>query len=104
MEIESRRSYSKEFKANAVELMLAGESNIEEIASDLGVPVPNLFRWRREALEQSGESLEGAPKSLKPAELEQENRRLRRELEKARLERDILKKTVNIFSRPNGSE
>lgn len=104
MEINKRRSYSKQFKANAVELMLAGESSIEEIASDLGVPVPNLFRWRREALEQSGESLEGAPKSLKPAELEQENRRLRRELEKARLERDILKKTVNIFSRPNGSE
>jgi len=104
MEIDKRRTYSKEFKANAVELMLSGEKTIEEIASDLGVPVPNLFRWRRDALAQSQESLEGAPKSLKPAELEQENRRLRRELEKARLERDILKKTVNIFSRPNGNE
>lgn len=104
METERRRRYSKEFKADAVELILSGEKTTEEIASDLGVPVPNLFRWRREALEQSQENLETAPKSLKPAELEQENRRLRRELEKARLERDILKKTVNIFSRPNGNE
>jgi len=104
VEIKRHRTYSKEFKTDAVELMLSGEKAVEEIASDLGVPVPNLFRWRREALEKSQEGLEGAPKSLKPAELEQENRRLRRELEKARLERDILKKTVNIFSRPNGNE
>lgn len=104
MEIKRHRTYRKDFKSDAVEMMLSGDKTVEEIASELGVPLPNLFRWRREALEKSQEGLEAAPKSLKPAELEQENRRLRRELEKVRLERDILKKTVNIFSQPSARE
>lgn len=103
MEIKKRQNYSKEFKSDAVELMLSGDKNVEDIAAELGVPVPNLHRWKREIVQSTQEGFERAPKSLQPAVLDQENRRLRRELDKVRLERDILKKLC-IFSANQESE
>lgn len=104
MEVRRKRSYSKEFKKQAVEMMIYEKKSVKELAKELGVPVPNLNRWRVEFLRAQGKGLEDTGKDLSPASMEQEIRRLKRELSDARLERDILKKAVRIFSQEKGVE
>ena len=103
MGVRRNRSYSKEFKKQAVEMMIYEKKSVKELASELGVPVPNLNRWRSEFLKAQSKGLEDH-KNLSPASMEQEIRRLKRELSDARLERDILKKAVRIFSQEKGRE
>lgn len=86
----SRRSFSEEFKREAVQMLLDGHS-ASSVCGRLGLSSPNLlYRWKRDQLELSGPvatSLEA-----RVQELEGEVQRLQRE-------RDILKKALSIFSR-----
>lgn len=41
-----RRSYTEEFKRDAVELSLNSDKSVKEIAEDLGINYGNLTRWR----------------------------------------------------------
>ncbi len=90
------RSYTREFKLEAVRLSEGSEQTVAQIARDLGVPERVLYRWRHELREQSERAFPGKGHQ---SELEEENRRLRRELELLKQEREILKKAVAIFSR-----
>jgi transposase len=60
------------------------------------VPERVLYRWRRELREQQEQAFRGKGHQ---SELEEENRRLKRELELLKQEREILKKALGIFSR-----
>jgi transposase len=93
---KKRRSFSKEFKVEAVELVIKGSHNISKIARDLGVRDTVLGRWVKE-YEQSQASAFPGSGHLKPEEAELV--RLRRENELLRMERDILKKAAAIFSK-----
>jgi len=104
MEIRRNRSYRREFKEQAVEMMIYGKKSVKDLAKELGVPVPNLNRWRSEYMKAQNANFEEAGKGLNPAAMEQEIRRLKRELSDARLDRDILKKAVSIFSQERGPE
>ena len=55
----------------------------------------SIHQWRKELAEHGPEAFPG---SGHQTALEEENRRLKRELERTRQERDMLKKTVSIFS------
>jgi transposase len=90
------RSYTREFKLEAVRLSEGSEQTVAQIARDLGVPERVLYRWRHELREQSERAFPGKGHQ---SELEEEHRRLRRELELLKQEREILKKAVAIFSR-----
>ena len=92
----TRRRFSKEFKLEAVRLSETTEKSVAQIARDLGVPERVLYRWRRQLREQPEQAFPGKGHQ---SELEEENRRLRRELERVQQEREILKKTLGIFSR-----
>ena len=98
--MKRRRKFDQKFKDDAVRLVLHSDKPIAEVADHLGVERSCLGRWRRDYLEaQDGpeeDRLEGAPTA---AELEKENRRLRKELAEAVQHREILKKAVSIFSR-----
>ncbi len=51
---KSRRSFSEEFKQEAVQMLLDGHS-APSVAERLGLPGPNaLYRWKRETLHQAG--------------------------------------------------
>jgi Transposase. len=89
-----RRSYTEEFKREAVRLMERSSKPISQIARDLGVNDNNLYRWRGLYGSQRQMATNG---SL--AEMEAELKRLRREVEVLRQERDILKKAMSIVSR-----
>lgn len=92
-----RTTYSKEFKIKAVELSEVRE-NVQEVARELGVSADLIYRWRREL--QNKPSLAFSGKGIKQLTEEQkELERLRKELKDTKLENEILKKAVSIFSK-----
>lgn len=93
--VQQRKQYDPEFKRQAVRLMQESGKSVNEIAADLGVTSKMLYRWRQ-ALERDGEQAFPGQGRLKPEE--EYVRRLERELEIARQERDVLKKAIAIFS------
>jgi transposase len=90
------RFYSREFKLEAVRLSEHTDKSVAQIARELGVRERVLYRWRRELREEPEQAFPGKGHQ---SELEEEIRRLRRELERVQQEREILKKTLGIFSR-----
>jgi len=96
---ESRRYYDEEFKRNAVELSYKSGKTVDQVANDLGISRNNLFRWRKEESEYGDRAFPGSGKLRRGTELEEENRRLKKELVDVREERDILKKAMAIFSK-----
>ena len=100
MMTKERTFYDREFKQKAVELSFA-RGNAKEIAEELGIGPELLYRWRREYQRYENNSFPGKGKP-KMTDLEREIARLRKELRDAKMERDILKKAVSIFSRSDG--
>ncbi|MFH1059007.1 MAG: transposase [Pseudomonadota bacterium] len=93
---DRRRSFSREFKLEAVRLVTAGGLSVAQAARDLGAQESVLGRWKKHLAEDPEEAFPGKGR-LK--DRDEELRRLSRENEILRQERDILKKAVGIFSR-----
>lgn len=91
----NRRSYSKEFKQEVVGLVKQGEKPMAEIERDLGLPKGIVKQWVRKA-QAEGEAAFPGKGNLSAADAEM--KRLQRENEILRQERDILKKAIAIFS------
>lgn len=96
---EFRRKYDEEFKRNAVELTYHSGKTVSQVARDLGIASKMLGRWRREQAKYGERAFPGIGKPMRGTDLEEENRRLKKELAIAREERDILKKAMAIFSK-----
>lgn len=94
--VKRRRSYSREFKLEAVALVTEGGLSVAQAARDLGIAESVLGRWKKQFAEVPEQAFPGKGR-LKPQD--EELHRLRRELARVRQERDILKKAVGIFSR-----
>jgi len=93
-----RRQYSEEFKKDAVSHSLTSEKTVEEVARDLGIAHSNLRRWRAQYSKNGELAFPGKGKQrLTPQE--EEIRRLKKELDEVRQERDILKKALAIFTK-----
>lgn len=97
---QNRKKYDKEFKQKAVELSYA-RGNSKEIAEELGIGQGLLYRWRKELKKYEGNSFPGHG-TPKMTDLEREVARLRKELRDAKMEREILKKAISIFSVSDG--
>ena len=93
----SRRKYRREFKLEAVELLESGGRTAAEIERELGIGDGCLLKWRKQFAVEGATSK--SPDGSGLTEREQ-IRRLKRENEILRQERDILKKAVAIFSQP----
>ena len=92
----NRRSkhHTDEFKAEAVELVERSGKSVPEIADDLGINARTLYHWLAAQKPQENSSRETSE-----GDLAAENKRLRRELEIMRQERDILKKAMGVFAK-----
>lgn len=90
------RSFSREFKLEAVSMVLEGGRSVAQTARDLGIHESALWRWKKQYEDNPDSAFPGKGK-LKPED--EEVHRLRRELASVREERGILKKAVGIFSR-----
>lgn len=89
------KRYDKEFKIEAVQLASEPGNTQAQIERNLGIGQGIISRWKRQ-LKNDGEYAFPGKGRLKPQD--QENRDLKREVQRLRRERDILKKAVAIFS------
>lgn len=90
------RQYTDEFKHEALRLADTSGKPISELERDLGLSNGLLRQWQRRY--RADEASAGVQPSTE-REAEGEIRRLKRELEIMRQERDILKKAITVFSR-----
>lgn len=93
---EPRRTYTKEFKVEAVRMVTEGGHRLSEVARDLGIHESLLGRWRRQIEQGAAEAFPGKGR-LRPEQ--EELRRLQRDLARVTEEREILKKALAIFSK-----
>ena len=93
------RTYTEEFKLEALALLKSSGKSALQVERDLGITPGMLQKWQNR-YQVVNQDKGGA--SLEPSDLEAakgEIRRLQRELTEAAEEREILKKVVSIFSR-----
>jgi transposase len=95
---KKRRTFSKEFKEESVRLLESDSRTIEEVAAELGVPESALYRWRNELRGTAKAVTVADSEALSPTE-QAELKRLRKENQRLRMERDILKKAAAFFAK-----
>ena len=91
-----RRTYTPEFKAEAVKLVTEQGYSVAEAARSLGVHETLLRSWKQ-ALQAQGD--QAFPGQGTPPAVEEELRRLRADNQRLRAERDILKKAAAFFAK-----
>jgi len=92
----TRPNYTKEFKQDAVKLVLEQGYSSLEVARRLGTANSNVTRWVRLHRQEHEDTDENG---LSRRELEEENRRLRKENKRLQMEREILKKAAAFFAK-----
>jgi len=95
-ERSTRQKYTKEFKEDAVKLVLEQGYSSTEAGRRLGIHSTNISRWIGEFRREQEDIAEGG---VTRRELEEENRRLRKENKRLEMEREILKKAAAFFAK-----
>ena len=93
MRVKNR--YTQEFKSEAINMAVNGDLLLSEVASNLGLNYKTLYNWVKGSMPESSSTQAGKSKIK---ELESEVQALRRDLKRARQERDILKKAAAYFA------
>jgi transposase len=93
---QTKRVFDKDFKINAVKLILNKEKKVSELSRELKVNSSILHTWKNQYLKESGEAFPGKGHQTP---LDEEMTRLKRENQILKEERDILKKALGIFSK-----
>ena len=94
--MKKRRTWSREFKLEALKTLARGEKSAADLARELGIPRNWLYRWRKQLEAQGEDAFRGSGRGSDQAA---ENARLRRELVRVTEERDILKKAAQFFAK-----
>lgn len=95
MGTEKRQNYSKEFKVNAIRMVIHEGRKASEVARELDIQPNMLYLWKRKYLEDQQESFPGKGKLKSKDEY---IRQLERENKRFKDERDILKKAAIYFA------
>jgi transposase len=90
----TRPPYPEEFKREAIELVRLTGKSIRQAAKDLGISEVSLRNWVKQAAADAGERPGGLSRAAREA-----RRRLRRENQTLRMEREILKKAAAFFAK-----
>jgi transposase len=93
----SNGRYSKEFRSEAVKLVVDGDISAYEAARQLSLPKSTLENWVRAFKAGKLSDIGGQQRPL--TEVEQELDRVKRELAQVKQERDILKKAAAYFAK-----
>lgn len=96
-----RREFSPEFKREAVALLESSGRPLMQVATEVGISPSMLRNWR--AVVRGGPARSRAVAATvlsmpSPADQASEITRLKRELDRTRMERDVLKKAIGIFA------
>ena len=95
--------HTREFMREAVKLAQSSDKPIVNTANKLGINPKTLYRWVSESMKnkpsnKSSNSTSAAASKHHYQELALENQRLKKELKRAEMERDILKKAAAYFA------
>lgn len=93
--VSKRRRFTREFKIETARLLTASDQSVAEVANDLEIHPNTLYKWIHQYGENPEEAFPGKGRQTSEAE---ELSRLKRENQRLRMERDILKKAMAIFS------
>ena len=93
-----RKTFSQEFKLEAVRLLQLREKPAAQLAAELGVDRNRLYKWEAELQKKGADKAFRGP-GQKPLEEQSEVERLKRELKRVTEERDILKKAAAYFAK-----
>lgn len=93
---KEKRKFTKEFRAEAVKMALAGDRSMKEVADSLGIEGWHLSAWKKEYLESTGTK---GSHGISRTEEQQRILQLEKENADLRMENSILKKATAIFSR-----
>lgn len=94
----ARRTFSPEFKAEAVRLCKVGDRSVRQVAEDLDLTETALREWVKRADIDAGK---GPPEALTTEE-RGELQELRKRVKRLEMEREILKKATAFFAKENG--
>jgi transposase len=94
---KTRKIYDRVFKEKVVQLSYE-RHNISELARELGINAPQLYKWRKE-YEEFGQGSFPGNGNIKQTPEEERIEELERKLKDAEIERDIFKKAIGIFSK-----
>ena len=90
------RKFTPEFKREAVRLAESAEGPITQVALELGIRVNQIYKWRKRIRQLGDDAFPGSGRrSAQVTYVE----RLRREVERLRMENEILKKAKAYFAR-----
>ena len=92
---KKRRTFSREFKLEAVGLITKKGYSIAEASRNLGIEYSVLRRWKNQIADDQQNAFPGKGRLNAPDE---ELRRIKRELDRVKEERDILKKALAYFA------
>ena len=95
---KNKKTYSREFKIEAVKLSHTSDKNVEAVAGSLGISKSTLRRWRGEFRADPDQAFPGKG-NLK--ERDTEVAQLKKELRQAQMENEILKKPWPSSRRQN---
>ena len=98
MSKRARRSFTPEFKAEAVALVRASGKSVHQVAKDLDLTETALREWVSRS--KKGAPLVGKP-DVSPSE-RAELDALRKEVRVLKMERDFLKRAAAFFAKENG--
>jgi len=91
-----RKSFSPEFKREAVRLLETAQKSSSDLARELGVRRNQLYKWKEQLSRRGAGAFLGSGRGAGSSD---ELTRLRKELEKVKEERDILKKAAAYFAK-----
>ena len=93
---KARRTFPPEFKVQAVQLVTEQGKSVAEVARDLDLGESMLRAWKQALAKGGDHAFPGKGNAPAP---EEELRRLRAEVKRLTMERDILKKATAFFAR-----
>lgn len=95
--MQTRQTYTNEFKREAVRLLNAGDKSASDLARELGVRRNQLYKWQKELAEQGAAAFKGPGR--RPADISDSLSALQKENDRLREEVEILKKAAAYFAR-----
>lgn len=92
-----RKTFTREFKLEAIRLLDSGEKKPADLARELGIPRNRLYKWREQLLAKGSDAV--FPGQGRQRGTDAEVAALRREIARLKEENEILKKAATYFAK-----
>ena len=94
------KTYTREFKLEAIRLAEASERPVTQVARELGLRVNQIYKWKKQLEEKQGDAFSSMRgKVPNDKDKDAEIRRLRKALAASQEENEFLKKTAVFFAK-----